>query len=61
MFKLGGYKNNYMSVCPGGSGNYIMQPRHCLEKVVPQICLCEQGEVKIEKGKDHLKEQHQLY
>lgn len=58
MFKLGGYKNNYMFVCPG---NYIMQPRHCLEKVVPQNCLCKQGEVKKEKAKDHLKEQHQLY
>lgn len=35
--------------------NYIMQPRHCLEKVIHQNCLCEQGDVKKEKAKDHLK------
>ncbi len=34
-----------------------MQPRHCLEKVVPQNCLREWGDGKKEKAKDHLKEQ----
>lgn len=34
-----------------------MQPRRCLEKVVPQNCLCEQGDGEKEKAKDHLKEQ----
>uniref|UniRef100_A0A671PM62 Diacylglycerol kinase n=1 Tax=Sinocyclocheilus anshuiensis TaxID=1608454 RepID=A0A671PM62_9TELE len=44
-----GHSSLVYAECPGG--------HHCFKKVVPQNCLCEQGDGKKEKAEDQLKEQ----
>lgn len=50
-------QNNNVFACPGGSKKLHHATQTLSRKVVPQNCLSEQGDVKKEKAKDHLKEQ----